>query len=81
MKTANKTEYERDMVSQSDVVMAPPRDPEAWTNPTYNEDKQYKKERSTGSSQHGANYVLQSYLKNVNNMKANIHLTVGRQRI
>lgn len=76
-----KEELMRDIVSHSNAALAKPRDEEAWINPTYDEDKQLKKERSKNVSQHSTNTVLQSYLKHQGNMKANIHLTIGRQRI
>lgn len=82
-KPHRKQEFERELISHANVELLEKRDEEAWTNPTYEADKSYKKERTKNNSQHGTNYVLQSYLQHKlrGELKSNIHLTVGRQRL
>lgn len=77
MKHQRKQEYERELGSHSLAALVKPRDPESWSNPTYNEDKKYKQERSKDISQHGVNYIMQSFLK----YKPAMRLIIGRQRL
>lgn len=77
MKHHKKQEFERELGSHSPAALVTPRDPESWSNPTYHDDKQFKKERSEGTSQHGVNYIMSTYL----HYNPNMRLTVGRQRL
>lgn len=84
-KPTRKQEYERDIVSHSEAVLAEPRDPEAWTNPTYEEDKAFKKSwgrkddqlREIGN-QIAIDYVVGSYKRH---RPESMRLTVGRRRV
>lgn len=67
---------ERGMISRSDVVLVTPRDPEVWGR-----DGRVKEAKKALSSQHATNYLLERYLKSQRYLRANLHLTIGRQRL
>jgi hypothetical protein len=59
------------------LVLVQPRDPQVWKK-----DARIKEmKKSVDNSQHGVNYVLQAYQSQLNHMKSNLHLTVGKQRL
>lgn len=59
------------------LSLVKPRDPELWKkDPSVNE-----KKRKVDNSQHFINHLLMSYKRNVNRLRAGIHLTFGKQRL
>jgi hypothetical protein len=59
------------------LITVQPRDPNCWKkDPSVKQAK-----RVVDNSQHSVNYIVQSYREMLNHMKANIHITVGRQRL
>jgi len=59
------------------LVLVANRDPEVWRR-----DSRLKEaRRKTRTSQYLDNQLLNSYIENVDQMRANIHLTIGKQRI
>lgn len=71
-----------DYTGENNLPVAPlklirPRNPIYWTK-----DRGIKKVSSKNSSwQQAINYLLISYSDNINKLKANYHLTIGKQRI
>ncbi len=59
------------------LTLVQPRDPACWKKDP--KVKEIKKELD--NSQHGVNYVIQSYQHFAQHMRANIHITVGKQRL
>lgn len=59
------------------LVLVKERDPSVWAR-----DPMIKKvKRDVGQFQYSVNQFIRSYKENVDHLKANIHVTVGRQRL
>lgn len=78
MKYNKKQEYDRELTSHADVALIQPRDQESWTKDPLLKDF---KSKFDGSSGRGTNYLIESYIKEYPYLRANIKLTVGKQRL
>lgn len=59
------------------LTLVQPRDPEFWKrDPRINEVK-----KNVNNSQHAINRLLETYKDNSDHLRANIHVTFGRQRL
>lgn len=59
------------------LILVPARDPSVWRkDPRVKEAKKH-----LDNSQHGVNYLLQSFQESMNHLRADMHITVGRQRM
>jgi len=76
-KYYRKVERDGEMITVPGYPVVPvePRDPDVWMK-----DNAIKLARTKEGSQNGVNHIIDIYTKNLETMKANFRLTVGRQR-
>lgn len=85
MYKPQRKEYERDIVSQSDAKLVEARDASVWTKDKSTRASTFKQEINMYASTLGnsVGYLKNQYLGYSNRglLRANIHLTIGKERL
>jgi hypothetical protein len=83
MYKPHRKEYERDIVSHSDVKLTTPRDPSVWKKINNESKKDFEHKIITGYKGNNwiKEYIELAYKEVKHELKANLHVTIGRRRL